>query len=149
MDRLGEQGLQEMTSRRPGLLAAIPLCAAGGAAGTSVLAMGCCLGPAMLTTVLTGIGLGGLLRLDLGLLVPILYGLASLSLGSIGWACWRSRRWSPLALAILAAGALLVPFREALDVRLFYVLVGGGQAGLLAAAALAAWTRGEQRPSRC
>ena len=151
MDRLTGQEPKEMTLRRAGSLAAIPLFGAGAAAGTSLLAMGCCLGPAILTTALTAAGLGTFLSLDLGVLVPILYALVGLSLVAIAWSCWRSRRWFPLALAALGAGALLLPFHEALDVGLFYALVIGGQVSLLAAAGLAAWaatTRGKSCPSQ-
>ncbi len=139
-----------MNSPRPTRLGALSIVGAAGAAGTSLLAMGCCFGPAVLATALTTIGLGALLSLDLGVLVPILYGMVSASLGGVAWACWRGQRWWPFGLAVAAAPALLIPFHEALAVWLFYSLVGGGQAGLLAAAILAGWAgpRREACPNR-
>ncbi len=128
-----------MTFAGTRFLRALPIVGAAGASGASLLAMGCCLGPAVLTTALTAAGLAGLLGLDMGVTVPILYAMVGLSFAGIAWASWRPHNWLPLALAVLGAVALLIPFHEALDVRLFYVLVFGGQVALLAAAALAAW----------
>ena len=127
-----------MRLSRSGISAATPLVGAMAAGGAALLAMGCCLGPAVLGTALTSAGLGALLSLDMGVTVPILYAMVALSLAGIVWACWRSRRWSPVAVATLGSAALLIPFHEALDVSLFYPLVVGGQASLLAAAAMAA-----------
>ncbi len=125
-----------MIAHRTGILPALPLIGVVGANGTSFLAMGCCLAPSVLTTALTAAGLGALLSLDMGVTVLLLYAMVGLSLAGIVWACRRARRWFPLALALPAAGALLIPFHGALEVRLFYLLLVGGQLSLLAAAAL-------------
>ena len=127
-----------MRLSRSGIVATVPFIGAVGAGGASLLAMGCCMGPAVLVTALSAIGLGPLLSLDMGATVPILYATVGLSLAGIVWDCRRARRWFPLAPAILGGAALLTPFHEALDVSLFYPLVVGGRASLLAAAAMAA-----------
>ncbi len=126
-----------MTSSRSGLPAAIPIIGALGVGGSSLLVMGCCMAPSVMASALTAAGLGVLLSLDMGETVPIVYAMAGLSLAGIAWASRRSRRWSPLGVATVGSAALLIPFHEALDVSLFYLLVVGGQATLLAAAALA------------
>jgi hypothetical protein len=138
-----------MTGFRATFPAVTAVLSAGGATVASVLAMGCCLGPAFITTALVAAGLGGLLSLDLGLLVPLLYGLWGLSLAGIAWISWRCRRWFLLAIALPSSGILLIPFHEVLDVGLFYALVVGGQVGLVAAAGLAVCaTRRKSCPSR-
>lgn len=128
-----------MARHRARALAAVPVIGALAASGASLLAMGCCMGPTAIVAALTAAGLGALLTLDMGVTVPILYPLVALSLAEIARACWRAHRWFPLAFAVLGAAALLFPFHEALDVRLFYLLAFSGQASLLTAATIAAW----------
>jgi len=101
--------------------------------------MGCCLAPSALVTALTAAGLGGLLRVDMGVTVPVLYAMVGLALGGIAWACRRARQWFPLALGLPGGAVLLIPFHEALEVWPFHLLAVGGQVSLMAAAGLAAW----------
>ena len=123
---------------RSGAKARFTILASFGPIGTcasATLAMGCCLLPSSLVSFFVSAGLAGLLALDLDVLIPLLYGLVGVSLVGVAWGCRRAHRWSPPALAVAGAVALLTPFHEALDMWLFYLLVFGGQVTLLTAAA--------------
>lgn len=71
----------------------------------------------------------------LAIQVPILFSTTGLALGSLLLSACRHRRPWPLLLGLAAAAGLLYPFHEALDVTVFRLLVYGGAATLLAAAA--------------
>ena len=112
------------------------LCLSGfGSLGTifsASLAMGCCAG---LLAPLASLGTIALPFLGPSLQMPLLYGTIATTLIGLGLSFLRQRWVLPLILGLLGAVFLLIPFHTALDINLFYLLIGLGLGSLL----LASW----------
>lgn len=120
-----------------------------GIAGTvmAVLAnVGCCgAGFTPLVTALSAVGLLALVPPEWGM--PLLYGALALTVTSTALGLRRHRRLYPLLATLAGAGAILLPFHEALDVEVFTALLWTGFALLLLGVGLETWLL--RRRDRC
>jgi len=96
------------------------------------IAMGCCAG---LLAPLASVGAAALPFLEPSFQMPLLYATVTLTLIGLVLSYRRQRSAFYLAFGLLGAVLLLIPFHTALEVSLFYVLIGLGLGSLL----LAAW----------
>ncbi len=108
--------------------------------------VGCCgAGFAPLVAGLSATGLLALIPLAWGM--PLLYGVLALTVVSTALGLRRHRRPYPLLATLAGAGAILLPFHEALDVNVFTGLLWTGFALLALGAALETWL--DLRAGRC
>lgn len=120
-----------------------------GVIGTVVTAMvnvGCCgAGFAPLVTALSATGVLSLIPSAWGM--PLLYGALALTVVGAALGLRRHRRPYPLLITLAGAGAILLPFHEALDVNVFTGLLWTGFALLALGAAIETWL--DLRGGRC
>lgn len=96
------------------------------------MAMGCCAG---LLAPLASVEAAALPFLDPSFQMPLLYATAALTLIGLVLSYLRQRSIFFLILGLLGIVLLLIPFHTALEVSLFYLLVGLGLGSLI----LASW----------
>lgn len=105
-------------------------------AGTGVfgtlLLLGCCLGPAWFSSLMTALGLGFLMTFTYS--DPFLYAGLSLTLGGLAYKGWRHGSWWPLAVAVLGVSAIFLALTQPMEVPLFLLLMYGGAGVVLLAA---------------
>lgn len=102
-----------------------------GAFGTFLL-LGCCLGPAWFSSLMTALGLGFLMTFTYS--DPILFGGLALALGGIAYEGRRNRTWWPLFVAVVGVGVIFLALTQPMEVPLFLLSIYGG-AGLVLLAA--------------
>ncbi|MFQ5858071.1 MAG: MerC family mercury resistance protein [Anaerolineae bacterium] len=113
-----------------------------GAGGTafSALAMLVCCGFTGVATLVSAVGLGALVRADVGL--PVLYFFLAFNLATLLWSARTHRRTYPVLLSLSGAGLLYYVWNHVLEVWVWLTIdvlrrgtgVSGGRPGPVAAA---------------
>jgi hypothetical protein len=124
--------------KRPSLDLLGNLLGAGGAT-FSALAMLVCCGFTGVANLVSAVGLGMLVRTDVGL--PVLYVFLAFNLATLLWSARTHRRPYPVLLSLGGAGLLHYVWNHALEVWVWLTVMYAGVALVLLASGLNLWLR--------